>query len=407
MTKGNLLQDLLRQRGATGRFGGGEALPTRKAEAWKYTDLKRLEKIGWSVWLAKDRHGVIEAPEVLPAVENAVNIVLVNGFLDRNLSDLDHLPEGLSVEAGPAAEAWGNGFTDRLGDALTQEELSIRVNEGISVEAPIHLRHVTWGAGRDAAIAHAARMTITLERGSEACFVESHATAKGRGFAVPGLGVDLGENARLGFYTALMERAGSAQLGLLNIDAARGAVLNGFVLALGRGLARRETRITMAGEHGEASLSGAYVGRGDALIDNTTVVTHAAENAASRQFFRGVLDDRSRGVFQGKVLVREGARGTDGQQKHKALLLSDRAEVDAKPELEIYADDVQCTHGATVGTLDVDQLFYMRARGIPEAQARALLIESFLAEAVEKIARPAIRDVFRAALDQSLNGVVA
>ena len=117
-----------------------------------------------------------------------------------------------------------------------------------------------------------------------------------------------------------------------------------------------------------------------------------------------MLDDRSRGVFQGKVLVREGAQGTDGQQQHKALLLFGQAEVDAKPELEIYADDVQCAHGATVGALDEDQLFYLRARGIPEAQARALLTQSFLIEAVEHIARPAIRDVFRDALAHRLEG---
>jgi len=191
---------------------------------------------------------------------------------------------------------------------------------------------------------------------------------------------------------------------LMDIGVSRGAVLDGFILAVGAGLVRRETRMLMAGEGGEAALSGAYIGRGDALIDNTTFVTHAAENATSQQFFRGVLDDRSRGVFQGKVLVREGAQGTDGQQQHKALLLSDKAEVNAKPELEIYADDVQCAHGATVGALDDDQLFYMRARGLPELQARALLTESFLSEAVEKITHEAVRAAFQEQLSNALNG---
>jgi len=400
----NLLQDLLGQRGAQGRFGAEDALPTRKAEAWKYTDLKRLEKIGWTVWLAEDRHGLSNLPNAVPKIEGAIDIVLVNGFLDRDLSDLDRLPLGLSIEAGPAAEAWGDGFTDRLSDALTQEELSIRVDAGKTIEAPIHLRHVTWGADRDAAIAHAARVTITLEQDAKATIVESHTTAQGRGFAVPSLGVSLGEGAHLGFYSALTEAEGSAQLGLMDIGVSRGAVLDGFILAVGAGLVRRETRMLMAGEGGEAALSGAYIGRGDALIDNTTFVTHAAENATSQQFFRGVLEDRSRGVFQGKVLVREGAQGTDGQQQHKALLLSEKAEVNAKPELEIYADDVQCAHGATVGALDDDQLFYMRARGLPELQARALLTESFLSEAVEKITHEAVRAAFQEQLTNALNG---
>ncbi len=400
----NLLQDLLIQRGAPGRFEPDEALPTRKAEAWKYTDLKRLEKIGWSVWLAEDRHGVTVLPEMLPGLEKTIDLVLVNGFLDRDLSDLDALPLGLSVEAGPAGEAWGDGFTDRLSDALTQEELAIRIDAGRTIETPIHIRHITWGADADAAIAHAARVTVTLERGAEATVIESHVTASGMGFSVPSLGVSLGDNARLGLYTALLEHAGSAQIALVDIGIARSAVLDAFILSVGGGLARREVRLSMAGEHGEASLSGAYFGSGDALIDTTTLVTHSATNATSRQFFRGVLDDHARGVFQGKVLVREGAQGTDGQQHHKAMLLSPHAEVDAKPELEIYADDVQCAHGATVGALDRDQLFYMRARGISEIQARSLLTQSFLVEAVDTIARPAIRDVFQATLAARLEG---
>lgn len=400
----NTLQDLLRQRGAMGRFGGFDALPTRKAEAWKYTDLKRLEKVGWTLWLADDTHGVAAPPAGVPAIDGAIDLVVVNGFLDRDLSDLDNLPLGLSVEAGPAVEMWDDGFAERLNDSLAQEEIAIRVDAGKTIETPVHVRHVTWGADGDAAIAHAAKVTITLERGAEAVVVESHATAEGMGFAAPSLGVSLAEDSRLGLYSALVERAGSAQLGIADIGLSKGAVLDSFVLAIGEGLARRETRLSMAGEGAEAAFSGSYYGTGDALIDNTTLVTHSAVNATSKQFFRGVLDDASRGVFQGKVLVREGAQGTDGQQHHKALLLSDKAEVDAKPELEIYADDVQCAHGATIGAMDDDQLFYLRARGIPEIDARAILMQSFLMEAVEKIRRPAIRDAFIAILSARLNG---
>lgn len=401
---GNLLQDLLAQRGTPGRFEAEEALPTRRAEQWKYTDLKRLEKIGWTVWLAEDSHGVTSLPKAFPELAGVIELVLVNGFLDRDLSDFNLLPSGLSVEVGPAAEAWGDGFTERLNDSLAQEELTIRVDAGKAIEAPIHIRHVTWGADKDAAIAHAARVTITLGAGAEACILESHLTVEGRGFAIPSLGISLDRDARLGFYALMAERDGSVQLGLSDIGVAEGAVLDSFLLTLGDGLCRRETCLSMAGERGEAAISGAYFGTGDAVIDNTTFVTHSAENAVSRQFFRGVLGDHSRGVFQGKVLVREGAQGTDGQQQHKALLLSPTAEVNAKPELEIYADDVQCAHGATVGAIDADQLFYMRARGIPEDRARAMLTESFLIEAVEKIQRPAIREAFQSALTDRLHG---
>ena len=166
----------------------------------------------------------------------------------------------------------------------------------------------------------------------------------------------------------------------------------------GGGVSRREVRVEIKGSHSETRINGAYIGRGKAHIDTTTLVTHAVPKAVSRQIFRGVLDDRSRGVFQGKVIVAEDAQQTDGKQQHKALLLSDNAEVDAKPELEIYADDVVCAHGATVGEIDAEKLFYMRARGISEAEARAMLVESFLMESIAEIRDEAVREQFRDAL---------
>jgi Fe-S cluster assembly protein SufD len=189
------------------------------------------------------------------------------------------------------------------------------------------------------------------------------------------------------------------------LSLARGARYSGFVLTLGGRLVRNETRVLLAAAGAECRLGGVYVAAGDAVADNTTFIDHASAGALSRVVFKGVIDGTARGVFQGKILVREQAQKSDGHQLHRALLLSPGAEVDAKPELEIYADDVKCGHGATAAQLDEDMVFYLLARGIPEAAARRLLIEAFLGEVTDGIGAPEIAAAMRAALTRRLAGI--
>lgn len=167
------------------------------------------------------------------------------------------------------------------------------------------------------------------------------------------------------------------------------------MLATGGALVRNEMRIELSAAGADVSLNGAYLGRGKQHTDHTTVLRHAAPHTTSRQLYKGALDGAARGVFQGNIYVAEGADGTDGQMSNRTVLLSDKCEMDSKPQLEIYADDVKCAHGATVGELDEDALFYLRARGVPERRARELLVEGFVAEAFGGLAEPVLAELMR------------
>lgn len=347
-------------------------LPTRRQEAWKYTDLKRVAAIadglGW-----RRAEAALATPVEGPVCElDADRCVIVNGAL---------------VE-GSRLVATEDGF--------------LLVGNG---DRPVHLVFVA-SAADGTAVASDPHITIGVENGRHLDLIESHVTqGVGNTLSLPTVMITVRRDARLRHAVITDENEHAFHVARTHITLEQGAAYEGFALETGRGLARRETEVSIDGAHADLFLGGAYLGRGASHQDNTTLVTHDAPNARSRQNFRGVLSDESRGVFQGKVLVSMGAQGTDGQQQHKALLLSPKAEVDAKPELEIYADDVECAHGATVGAIDEDQLFYMRARGIPEDAARALLTEAFLMQSLSGITDEGVREAFRTHLAARLEGV--
>jgi Fe-S cluster assembly protein SufD len=173
-----------------------------------------------------------------------------------------------------------------------------------------------------------------------------------------------------------------------------------FLLTTGAALARDEMVVTLDGPGASCRLDGGYLARGRQHVDNTTEIVHAKPHTTSAEVYKGVLDDQARGVFQGRIVVSKDAQKSDGHQLNKTILLSDRAEIDTKPELEIYADDVKCSHGATAGELDGDALFYLRARGIDQADARRLLVEAFVGDAIENIADAAVREAFARRIGQ-------
>jgi Fe-S cluster assembly protein SufD len=189
-----------------------------------------------------------------------------------------------------------------------------------------------------------------------------------------------------------LDRGEATHLANWLVDIGAGADYRGFQLTSGTGLARNQLAVTFKGEGANLDLSGAFLARGSEHVDTALLVDHAVPACTSRELFKGVLEDEAQGVFQGKVIVRPGAQKSDGKQMAQVLLLSPNAEFDSKPELEIYADDVVCGHGSTSADLDEDLLFYCRSRGIPEAEARALLIESFVGEALAKVEREDVRD---------------
>jgi len=352
---------------------------------------------------------------LLPQAGVGHRVIFVNGRLSQCLALLGDEPEG--VELGGMADALrqdpdalaaelsrngnGNGTAApthahdgqplfALNTAMMRDGLVLRVKRNTSVALPIEVVHV--GAPGNEPVAFHPRNLIVLEPGASATVVE-HYVGLGTGgldagayFANAATEIRLAEGARLHHYKIQEEGPDAVHIATTHAELARDALYDGFILTKGARLSRNEVSVRLAGEGAECHLNGAYMVRGEQHCDITTTIDHLAPRTSSREVFKGVIDDKARAVFQGRITVHPDAQQSNGHQLSKALLLSDRAEIDAKPELEIFADDVKCSHGATVGDLDRDALFYLRARGIPEAAARDILIEAFLAETINNIA---------------------
>ena len=245
-------------------------------------------------------------------------------------------------------------------------------------------------------------------RGAQASVIEAHialaGAAGGQANTLSEIGV--GEGAGLLHVKCTLDGEGSTHLGSWQATLAAGATYRPFQLTAGTGLVRNHLAVTFAGERGKLDMAACFLGRGGEHIDTTMLIDHAVPGCTSRELVKGVLADRARGVFQGKVIVRPDAQKTDGKQMAQALMLSEDAEFDSKPELEIFADDVVCGHGSTAAQLDDDMLFYLRSRGVPLAEARALLIESFVGEVLDKLEDGPLREAVSAIAKRRLAGLV-
>ena len=316
------------------------------------------------------------------------------------------MPRGVSVEPLSRALDGDSGWiADHLGrvagetlqsflalnTALMDSGVVLRVARGIAVERPIEIVFVSGLTDRPIMVSP--RNLILIEEGASATVVIHHVGLGAGAYFVNGATeVDVRDGGALRHYTVEAESIDATNLATTHVRVGRDAHYESFGLAVGGRLSRSEVSIRLAASGASCKLNGAYLMRGAEHCDNTTVIEHLAPHTSSREVFKGVLDDESRAVFQGRIVVHKGAQKSDGHQVSKALLLSAGAEIDQKPELEIYADDVKCSHGAAAGQLDAAQLFYLRSRGIPEALARNLLVQAFLAEAVEEVSVEAVRD---------------
>lgn len=397
--------DSLRRRGIEKFENIG--LPGPKVESWKYTRLRPLEDTSFRPAAAADgAANVDQVPTVLPSGPGGGRIVFVNGFMRPDLSRLDNLPDGVTVQSLGGAVArdpqWVEARLGRVGrldgqplmalnTAMMNSGAVVHVRRGVVVEQPIQMIFI---AGlTEEPVAFYPRNLIVMEEASQATLVKLHAGLGGAAyFANAVTEAEVGDAAVLRHYRVQSENMQASHLGSLHVRIGRDATYDGFGLHIGGRLSRTEMFARLEGEGGHCALNGAYLMKGREHCDNTTVIEHKAPHTTCSEVFKGVLDDESRGVFQGRIVVHRDAQGTDGHQLSNALLLSDRAEMDAKPELEIYADDVKCSHGATTGQLDETALFYLRSRGIPEALARNLLIQSFVAGALDEIKVDAVRE---------------
>lgn len=368
-------------------------LPNRRVESWHYTDLKTA--MSKPAPLAVASHAAVS----LPRAHDSLRLVMLDGVFRPDLSDIARLPEGVVVQSLRDALAQGEmhvmsslasadlGAQDAmvaLNAALMQDGVVIAIAPGVRIERAIELATL---ASADAAQSSYTRSLAMVGAGAQATLIETlGALSPAPSQDNSALVLRLGADARLDLVTHLSGGIDqSIRVASLLAHLETNATINSFALVEGEGLSRRQIFASLDGENARAAFNGATLGRGRLHADTTLVVDHVKPEGESRERFRTILDDQSVGVFQGKIVVRPGAQKTDGAMHSKALLLSDQATMNNKPELEIFADDVQCGHGATCGRLDRDQLFYLCARGLPRREAEAMLIEGFANEAMETL----------------------
>lgn len=369
-------------------------LPTVKTEAWKFTGIYKIRQSNAAPVISS------ADPSAIPANALAVDcptVVLVDGAISNGLSKLDNLPGGLTVQSVQAddemigSELPLEGFPfASLNTASFRDAVVIEVAAGQAVETPIHIVSIST-EGKVPQITHP-RVSIRVGKGAIAAIAESHVGEGGVTHSNPAVEVTVGDGAVLTHVKLQDETLDSFHTAMTAVTVGEKSVYENVSIMNGAALARNEIRTTINGSHSETRLLGAYLGSGSQHLDTTTFVDHAVADTELDEVYKGVLADSSRGVFQGKILVRPDSQRTDGNQMSRALLLSDKAEVDLKPELEIYADDVKCSHGATVGELEEDQLFYLQARGMPRAKAREILVDAFVMEIVDRISSTPLRD---------------
>jgi Fe-S cluster assembly protein SufD len=367
--------------------------PTRRSEAWRFTDLKPLRRTSF----APAGAGVGVAPDLGPWLYPAKThrVVLIDGLLSPELSEVGDLPKGayLAGAAQTLAErpdllAAAFDETDTVGGqafaslnaALFADGFVLALDSGVALDRPVEVIHI----GRTPERSSQLRNLVRLREGARATLIETFAGGADHWTNAVDM-IALGAGAALRHAKLQDETASAIHFAQARTLLAHGARYESFVLSLGGCLARHEIVVTFAGEGAACGLFGASLLRGAQEGTIATFVDHAAPQCTTREYFKSVVDDRAHGVFLGRIAVRPDAQKTDANQLNKNLLLSPRASVDTKPELEILADDVKCSHGATVGDLDEAALFYLEARGIPVPEARRMLIKAFAADAIEQI----------------------
>lgn len=355
--------------------------PGKRLEAWHYTDLRPLR----SIEFARPEAAEID-PASLPALD-VPRIVFVNGQFSSALSSSI---EGLGRMSGMPLSAPKPGLPMvLLNAALTTDGARLTVPDGVDA-GTIALISIA-DARNPAAIAP--RHRIELGRGARLALIEVN-QGSGTYLHDPVTEISLAEGANFRHYRLQNEASEAFHLATIFADVSRDASYDSFTLNRGARLSRNEFHVAISGSGASVHLNGAQLLGGSQHGDFTSVVSHDAPGCASRQTVKSVLMDRARGVFQGRIEVARVAQKTDGYQMNQALLLSPEAEIDSKPELEIFADDVKCSHGATIGAIDPEQIFYLRSRGIPEMEARAMLIRAFLDEALEPVTDPVAHEFF-------------
>jgi len=381
------------RQGAIRRFGE-LGFPSRKQETWRFTDLRPLQRTSFPPTAAAGSAGAADiAPWLYPGAGH--RIVLLDGVFDAALSAIGDLPKGAwlastaaTLRQRPELLEWALRETDTLGGqpfvslnaALFADGFVLALEPGVTLDRAVEIVHL----GRSAERSSQLRSLIRLGAASRATVIETYAGDGAYWTNAVGT-IELAAGAALRHVTLQDESAAAIHFAHDRVALGRDARYEGFVLTLGGRLARHDIEAKFADEGAHCGLFGASLLQGEQESTIATMVDHAAPGCTTREYFKAVASDRAHGVFLGSIAVRPEAQRSDANQLSKNLLLGRRAAIDTKPELEILADDVKCSHGATVGDLDEAALFYLESRGIPAPEARRILVEAFAAEAIERI----------------------
>jgi len=399
------------RRAAMERFGI-LGFPTTHNEDWKYTNLAPFLREPYGAAPAPPADAVRERLAAIPFANlDYPRLVFVNGRYARELSTPPAGVQAGSLRAalGPAgahlaryADYEKNALA-ALNTALFEDGAFIEVSAGQVLEQPVHILHVSAGGG-----VSYPRNLIVAGRDSQAVFIETYlGLGNEAGFTNAVTEVAAEDGAVIEHTKLQAESAGALHVGLLRVRHGTSSNFTSYNIALGAALARNEIVAELAGDGAEATLNGLYVTTGSQHVDNHTTLEHVRPHTTSREVYKGVLDGKSQGVFHGRIVVRPEAQKTDAIQRNKNLLLSADAVVNTKPQLEIYADDVKCTHGATVGQVDHDAVFYLRSRGIGLEEARSLLTYAFTNDVIEAMRAENVRSKLGVALFAALSGGAA
>ncbi len=395
------------RRDALERFAS-LGFPTTRLEDWKYTRVTPIEKRSFSPCLetSNDLDGPAIAPMEWPGLATH-RLTFVNGRFSASLSKLGQLPKGatiislaraidehpaqLETHLGRYASSETHAFT-ALNTAFMADGAFVHLEPGVKLAQPLHLLFISTPQSYD--LHSQPRVLIVGEEDTQLVVIESYESLGESTYLTNALTeISLADGAALEHYKIQRESPKAFHIATVETLQARDSRFCSHAISLGAALARTDINVRLDAEGVDCELNGLYMGKGRQHTDFHTRVDHAKPNGASREFYKGILTGHARGVFNGRVYVHPDAQKTDAQQSNSNLLLSANAEVDTKPQLEIYADDVKCAHGATVGQLDEDMVFYLRSRGIGEGAARGLLTYGFARDVLERMSLPPVRDV--------------
>lgn len=391
-----------------------QGIPSTKHEEWKYTSLRAISEGQFAP--AENASAVESDLKGLTFGQAPCRIVCVNGRFDDDLTSvlsgiaglrvrtlgcaLEHAPELLTKHFGAYADIERHSFA-ALNTAGFVDMLLIRIEAGAKIDQPLQLVFLTDTAKPVVAMP---RVLIIAEQDSQAVIVETHASlGNGVSLTVPVVEASLESGAQLEHIKVQVENESAFHVAQTSVRQETNSRYDSYSVTFGGALTRNDLNVNLAGSHTHCRMDGIVILHGNQFADNHSRLDHAMPHCDSFEVYKHVLDDRSRAVFNGKIFVHQDAQKTDAKQTNQTLLLSREAAIDTKPQLEIFADDVKCTHGATVGQLREDAMFYLRARGIPLRQARAMLVYAFAAEVLERISVDSVREGLEAILFAKLD----